>query len=269
MLFHGWRTYFEGRRQRPWPCIADTGEIPIALRRPLAESLARLQLGETGEGRIVADVRARAAAWGVPSDYVTALGLFVAEEGRHAAILGTAVRALGGRPVRRTATAIAFAKLRRLAGPRLELAVLLGAEVAALALYGTLVEHLPAGELRDALDDIARDEGMHLLFHVDFFRSIAVGSVRRAVLARGWAVLGMAAGLIVALDHRLTLRDLGSSPRAVASRAAEIARWTTEALTTPADAPPGPAPGPTASHPVAPNAGDRASGSRATATARP
>lgn len=261
MLFSGWNRAFEARRSRPRPRITDTSEIPPSWRAPLASSLARFQLGETGEGRIVADVRRAAAEWGVPADYVAALASFIAEEGRHAAILGTAVTALGGRSLSRAASAIAFAKVRRLGGPRLELAVLLGAEVAALAFYGVLVERLPAGQLRDALHDIAKDEGVHLLFHIDFFRAIAAGPTRRAAVAHAWAIVGVLAGVVVALDHRRTLRRMGSRPLLVVRRAVEIARWTVDALTTPADPREIAPDDPCTSHPVAPIAAGPASGS--------
>jgi hypothetical protein len=217
-----WRARFEARSERPRPSIGDAAEIPPDLRPLLAGSLARFQLGETGEGRIVADLRRRADAWSLPADYLEALRLFIAEEGRHAAILGTAVRALGGRTLPRTWSADAFARVRRLAGPGLELLVLLAAEVAALSFYGTLVERLPSGPLCEALREIAGDEVVHLRFHVDFLRAALPSPVARHVVATAWAGLGVAAGAVVIADHGATLRRLGTSRRAVLGRAREL-----------------------------------------------
>lgn len=227
-----WHAYFAGRRDRPLPRLDDLPEIPPELRTCLVGSLARFQLGETGEGRIVADLRRRTGARALPPDYLEALRLFIAEEGRHATILGMAVRALGGHPLRRTWSADAFAHVRRLAGPGLELLVLLAAEVAALSFYGALVEHLPAGGLRAALDEIAGDEAMHLRFHVEFLRSsLPSPSMRRAV-ATTWAGLGIAAGTVVVADHGATLGKLGTSRQAVLRRALGLVRSTTDALVT-------------------------------------
>lgn len=217
-----WRARFEARSDRPRPSLDDAAEIPPDLRPRLAASLARFQLGETGEGRIVADLRRRADAWGLPGDYLEALRLFIAEEGRHAAILGTAVRALGGRTLPRTWSADAFASVRRLAGPGLELLVLLAAEVAALSFYGTLVERLPDGSLREALREIAADEVVHLRFHVDFLRFALPSAVVRQVVATAWSGLGLAAAAVVIADHGATLRALGTSRAAVLGRAREL-----------------------------------------------
>jgi hypothetical protein len=217
-----WHAYFAARRDRPRPPLDDLPELPADLRACLADSLARFQLGETGEGRIVADLRRRATAWNLSPDYLEALRLFIAEESRHAAILAAAVRALGGQTLRRTWSADAFSRVRRLAGPGFELLVLLAAEVAALSFYGTLVERLPSGSLREALREIAGDEAMHLRFHVEFLRTMLPSPTDRRVVASVWAALGLAAGAVVVGDHRVTLRRLGTSRRAVFRRAAAL-----------------------------------------------
>jgi len=230
MQWTHWRARFEARSERPRPPIDDTAEIPPALRAALAGSLARFQLGETGEGRIVTDLRRRADAWGLPGDYLEALRLFIAEEGRHAAILGTAVRALGGRTLARTWSAGVFSRVRRVAGPGLELLVLLAAEVAALSFYGTLVERLPSGPLRAALQQIAGDEAVHLRFHVEFLCSALPSPMARSAVATAFSGLGLAASAVVIADHGTTLRLLGSSRRAVLGRARELVSDTVAAL---------------------------------------
>ncbi|MCX4240986.1 ferritin-like domain-containing protein [Paraliomyxa miuraensis] len=225
-----WRARFEARRHRERPAIGDIGEIPPSLRPALATSLARFQLGETGEGRIVADLRRKATAWNLSPDYLEALRLFIAEEGRHASILGEAVRALGGRTQTRTWSADGFARVRRLGGPGFELLVLLAAEVAALSFYGLLAERLPAGPLREAIREIAADEVIHLRFHVEFLRThLPARTTRRAVTA-AWSPLGMSAGAVIAADHGATLGALGSSRREVLARAHELVGDTMQAI---------------------------------------
>ncbi len=208
-------------------------EIPRELRACLAQSLAHFQLGETGEGRIVADLRRRAIAWKLSPDYLESLRSFIAEEGRHAAILGAAIRTLGGRPLSRTWSSTLFGRVRRLAGPGLEMLVLLAAEVAALSFYGTLVERLPVGPLRTALREIAGDEALHLRFHVEFLRSALPSAAHRRGVAAAWAGLGLAASAVVVADHGATLARLGSSRRAVLRRAQELVGDTVAAITEP------------------------------------
>ncbi|MCH9683469.1 MAG: hypothetical protein K0V04_18675 [Deltaproteobacteria bacterium] len=233
MRFDQWRATFERRATRPRPTIHDISEIPPPLRPVLAASLARFQLGETGEGRIVADLRRRATRWGLGDDYLESLRLFIAEEGRHAALLGTAVRALGGQTLGRTWSADAFAAVRRVTGPGFELAVLLAAEVAALSFYATLVEHLPRGPLHAALAEIAQDERVHLRFHIDFFRdALPLAPVRRAATL-AWTPLGLAAGVVVATDHREAMRAMGVTPTAVLQRAQALVGETVAAIDLP------------------------------------
>lgn len=231
MQWTQWRASFETRRERERPTIDDTSEIPPELRPFLAASLARFQLGETGEGRIVADLRRRAIAWNLSPNYLEALRLFIAEEGRHAAILGDAVRALGGRTRAKSWSADGFARVRRLAGPGFELLVLLAAEVAALSFYGILAEHLPNGPLREAMREIAADEAVHLRFHVAFLRSALPSSIIRHMVMTAWTGLGVVAGAVIVADHGTTLARLGTSRRAVLARVCERVGDTAEAVT--------------------------------------
>src|SRR5579862_4537370 len=90
-----WKAHFERNRDRPHPSTVDAIDLPPAVRTALARALARFQIGETGQGRIVGAV-ARSQMRGVDDDYRRALALFIAEEGRHAHILAGLVRALGG-----------------------------------------------------------------------------------------------------------------------------------------------------------------------------
>ena len=91
-----WRTHFETHAGRPHPgAPTDIDRMPAAWREPLCASLARFQLGESGEGRIAREIQ-RSRIPGIDADYHVALALFVKEEGRHARILAGMVRGLGG-----------------------------------------------------------------------------------------------------------------------------------------------------------------------------
>lgn len=210
-----WREHFERHQRRPLPSLSGAGGgLPREVRAELARSLAVFQIGETGEGRIVRELRANPVA-GIDEDYLRALELFVAEEGRHARILGDALRALGGRAASSHWSADVFRRVRRAGGTHVELVVLLAAEIAALVLYAGLARALDAGSpLGAALAEIAHDEREHLEFHLDFFASRSA-PVR---VASGIAVggLGVAAGVAALVGHGSTVAAVGGSSRDLA-----------------------------------------------------
>jgi rubrerythrin len=183
----------------------------------IAWSLARFQIGEVGEGRVVAAV-ARSTMSGIDDDYRAALALFIREEGRHAAILASCVRALGGQLLATTWTERSFVRVRRLAGIRFKLLAMFAAEVVGIGFYGALAGSLPAGPIRGALEQIAADERAHLAFHRWFFTLQAPRGWRRALFLACWFSLAPAAALVVLIDHRRTLRTLGVPVRTMASR---------------------------------------------------
>ena len=236
MIWSDWREYFEANRGRPLPPVTPPGDLSPALVAALVRSLARFQVGEAGEGRIVRQI-ARCRLAGVDADYRRALELFVAEEGRHARILAAAVRALGGRLLATTWSERLFVLGRRLCGVRLKLLVLLAAEVIGVGFYGLLASRLPRGGLRAALEQMCGDERAHLRFHQDFFRTQAARGWRRLLFQVAWNLVGPAAALVVLLDNRQTLRQLGAglgaTARELARLVASAGRLEAAAATTP------------------------------------
>ena len=203
MNWSNWRQHFEDNVHRPLPEVA-APPLSQTQHRALLQSLARFQLGESGEGRIAHEID-RAELPGIDGDYRIALKRFIQEEGRHARILGTMVNALGGRVLSRQWSERLFVHARRAFGVRFKLLVLLAAEVIGIGFYGMLADVLPAGLMAAALRQICGDEVAHLAFHRDFFhsqRSTAVGALLRLL----WWPLGSFAALTVVWDHRATLR---------------------------------------------------------------
>jgi len=209
MRWSDWRRHFELNRQRPLPeRLEHEEEVPEAWRTALAASLATFQLGESGEGRIAHEID-RAQVPGIDADYRAALKLFVAEEGRHARILGLMVRGLGGKLLARNWTERLFVFGRRLLGLRLKMMVLLAAEVVGGSFYGLLASRLPEGGLRRGLEEICEDEQHHLDFHGEFFARQGWGVPMRAVWQAAWWSVALAAMSVVLVDHRRTLRTMG------------------------------------------------------------
>jgi len=191
----------------------------------LAGSLARFQIGETGEGRIVRELAASGLP-GLDHDHGRAFALLIKEEGRHARILALAVRALGGRLLATTWTKRTFELVRRLLGVRLEVLVLLCAEVVGIAFYSLLAARLAGSALGAALAQIAGDERAHREFHRDFFRRQAPPGPRRWLFEATFAAGCQVALLVVLCDHRRTLRALGIPLGASARWMVALARET-------------------------------------------
>ena len=215
MNWSSWRKHFEANAQRPVPEV-DVPVLSAEQRGALLDSLKKFQLGESGEGRVAHEID-QATFTGIDADYRVSLKKFIAEEGRHARILGMMVTALGGRVLSRQWSERLFVHGRRLFGIRFKLLVLLAAEVIGIGFYGLLSAALPDGKMAKALRQICVDEEGHLQFHRDFFRSQR-GTWVGAVLRLLWWPLGTAAALTVLWDHRATLAAFGIPKRVATKR---------------------------------------------------
>lgn len=211
-----YRTHFENNALRALPDTSSAHGVPADARDEVTASLARFQLGESGEGRIAHEID-HFHSHAIDDDYRAALKLFVKEEGRHARILGALVRSLGGALLEKTWTEALFVAGRRVLGIRLKLLVLLAAEVVGIGFYRAIGERLGDGTVRHALLQICADEEHHLRFHRAFFLRSAPSGLTRLVFLAAWALVGGAACAVVLLDHRRTLRVL-DVPLSVAAR---------------------------------------------------
>jgi hypothetical protein len=215
------REHLERNALRPMPALDGApAEVPQARHRAAAAAiLARFQLGETGEGRLAREIY-QCRLPGVDPDYQRAIELQVKEEGRHARILASAVRALGGQLLHRKASTDLFRVSRRLLGLRFKLLVVLVAEVGGGAMYNALVEWLArrptdVAPLRAALAQIAQDERVHFDFHAAFFRVQGRVWWRRWALRLAFWAVGLAALLVVLAENAGDARALGVAPAAL------------------------------------------------------
>lgn len=228
-----WTTFraeFEASRLRPEPPVDEGNEaIPAAWRAVLAASLARFQAGETGEGRIVHEIGK--VGWStVDADYRESMRLFIAEEGRHARLLGRAVKSLGGRPAPAAWTEMAFRFGRRAVGIRTKLIVLWAAEIGAVVGYGALVERLPACGLQVGLTQMIADEHRHLAFHTAFFRRACADRASRLAAEAALTAAVTAAVAVMWADHRELWGAIGVGRGELAARAFTVLRSTVTSL---------------------------------------
>ena len=211
-----WEKFFADRSYRPLPALEQDLDYS-ALPKSLARSLAIFQLGESGGGTIVAQSFCNSLP-GLDEHYGTSMAYFVEEEHRHANILAMCVRLLGGTLIGSNWTARLFVFARRLMGLRLKVVVLLAAEVVGLCYYHLLAVHLPQSRLRSQLLEIVEDERSHLYFHCDFLRVQTPTAWRKRVFVVIWRFVMVSAAIVVALDHRHAIRDLGIGTKQVFGR---------------------------------------------------
>lgn len=184
-------------------------------RRAIADSIAEFQLGESGEGlHLMRCAKLHAAAIGDPH-YVEALGLFIAEEQRHARDLGAYMDAAGIPRVRHAWPDTVFRFLRHRAGLELSILVLVTAEVVAQVYYAALRDATDCPRLRALCDRILRDEDAHVRFQTERLailrRAQPRWRIRLAIATH--RVLFFGTGFVVWHKHGRTMRYGGWSFR--------------------------------------------------------
>ncbi|MEV0633477.1 ferritin-like domain-containing protein [Streptomyces sp. NPDC050619] len=205
--FAEWTRRFEEERERRGaegdPDWAQGATLPPAVWA----GIQRFQVGEDGDG---ANLMAKADRAGDP-DYARAVRLFVAEEQNHARLLAQLLAAGGMPTLAGHWSDEVFVRLRRLMGLRVELLVLMVAEVVALRYYRALRDGSDDALTSDVAGRILADEERHVPFHCERLHA-ALGELarpwRRPVMAL-WQVLLCAVSGVVAVDHGRGLRLLG------------------------------------------------------------
>ncbi|WP_328369642.1 ferritin-like domain-containing protein [Streptomyces sp. NBC_00457] len=205
--FAKWTQRFEDERERRnAEGDPDWGQ-GATLHPALSASVQRFQVGEDGDG---ANLVAKADQAG-DADYARAVRLFVAEEQNHARLLARLLAAGGVPTLTGHWSDTVFVRLRRLMGLRLELLVLMIAEVVALRYYRALRDGTDDPLTSEVAGRILADEERHVPFHCERLHTSLAElprPIRRPVMAL-WRVLLLAVCLVVAVDHGPALRRLG------------------------------------------------------------
>ncbi|MES4901012.1 MULTISPECIES: ferritin-like domain-containing protein [unclassified Streptomyces] len=168
--------------------------------------IQRFQVGEDGDG---ANLVGKADKAG-DGDYAQAVRLFVAEEQNHARLLARLLAAGGVPTLTGHWSDTVFVRLRRLMGLRMELLVLMIAEVVALRYYRALRDGAGDSLASDVAGRILSDEQRHVPFHCERLHASLAElprATRRPVMAL-WQLVLLAVSLVVAVDHGPALRRL-------------------------------------------------------------
>ena len=197
------------RINRPCPKTQFPDSLSISQKRVLGHSLAVFQAGEAGEGRLAREINKLNTPF-IDETYREAVRLFVAEEGRHGRILASMLKQLGVNRNSNSQTERLFVYVRRFAGIRLKLLVLLLAELVGYSYYSTVISSLDECPAKAALIEIRNDEYDHLRFHLDFFRCMSrSSSMAGACSALVCLVIGLGSFSLVAVEHREAIACIG------------------------------------------------------------
>ncbi|MET7453912.1 ferritin-like domain-containing protein [Streptomyces sp. NPDC005574] len=204
--FAKWTRRFEDERElRRTRGEPDWGRS-ATLHPAVWASIQRFQVGEDGDGANLAGKADQAG----DADYAQAVRLFIAEEQNHARLLARLLAAGGIPTLNGHWSDTVFVRLRRLMGLRVELLVLMIAEVVALRYYRALRDGTNDSLTSDVAGRILSDEQRHVPFHCERLHA-SVAELPRAArrpLMILWRLLLLAVTLVVAADHGLALRQL-------------------------------------------------------------
>jgi len=200
-----WLAYFQENAQRRMPIAWEKGVSPEwSLRAALIASLQRFQVGESGEGN---HLKTCAAQTG-DAEYCRAIELFMAEENYHAQMLAGVLRAMGAPLLKGHWSDAAFIVIRRFAGLKMELSILMVAELIAKRYYRAVHDATGDPNLRTICAQILRDENAHVAFHCDTLsRAFAsMPPLKSRAIRFCWKRFYRLVCLVVACDHRGVLR---------------------------------------------------------------
>ncbi|QRV32394.1 ferritin-like domain-containing protein [Streptomyces californicus] len=169
--------------------------------------MQRFQVGEDGDG---AELITKAEAAG-DAEYASAVRMFVAEERNHARLLALLLASGDAPTIASHWSDHIFVTLRRALGLRLELLVLMIAEVVALRYYRALRDGGEDALTREVAGRVLADEERHVPFHCHRLRRALrpLPAPVRVLVTSGWRAALAAACLVVAVDHGPALRRLG------------------------------------------------------------
>lgn len=215
--FEHWVGEFEARASRRLEDGDPEWARGARMHPAIVRSVQRFQVGESGDG---ANLIAKAEADG-PAGYAQAARLFVDEERNHARLLAALLAAAGAPTLRSHWSDAVFVRLRRRLGLRLELMVLMIAEVVALRYYRALRDGSGDPLVSRVAARILAEEERHVPFHCERLRVGFAGMSdgERRVVAAVWRTLFAGALLVVVLDHGPALRRLGVRRRRFAADA--------------------------------------------------
>ena len=210
-----WLNHFEHHALHP-RCVPDgvSDVLRPNERELIASSIATFQLGEQSEGRTLLRAAERFCA-GQKPHLLRIFELLIREEQRHAALLGAFMQDHRMALKRADWTDRIFRLIRRLAGLRFYVCVLICVELIGHVYYRALESATDCERLQVLCRTIVSDELAHVGFESQLLFALRTGRG-----ARFWALTRIAhriffatTAVVVWLTHRSVLRGAGHSGR--------------------------------------------------------
>jgi hypothetical protein len=208
-----WLNHFEHHALHPRAVQHDLSDVLRSDERQLiASSIATFQLGEQSEGRTLLRAAERFAAGQVPH-LVRIIELLIREEQRHAALLRVFMRDHRIPLKRADWTDRIFRLVRRRAGLRLHVCVLICAELIGNVYYRALESVTDCERLQVLCRSIVSDELAHVGFESQLLLTLRAGRALRALTGPAHRIFFATTAAVVWLTHRCVLRRAGHSGR--------------------------------------------------------
>ena len=210
-----WLNHFEHHALHP-RCVAHgVSDVLRPNERDLiASSIATFQLGEQSEGRTLLRAAERFCAGQVPR-LLRIIELLIQEEQRHASLLGNFMQDHRMALKRADWTDRIFRLMRRLAGLRFHLCVLIGAELIGNVYYRALESATDCERLKVLCRTIVSDELAHVGFESQLLFALRTGRAARlrALTRIAHRIFFATTAVVVWLTHRSVLCAAGHSGR--------------------------------------------------------
>ena len=210
-----WLAHFRSQSAHPRQVPATLDDtLTLRERRLIAASIATFQLGESSDG---AQLRGAVRRHGHSQDdhaLVEIFDLFIAEEQRHASLLGEFMQDHEIPQREHAMTDQAFRALRRLGGLEGRVRILITAEIIGIVYYRALEMVTDCRRLQILCRTLVADELAHVAFESQLLLAFKNGRTGLArVLAGTWEQgILMGAALVVWATHRRVLQCAGYGP---------------------------------------------------------
>jgi hypothetical protein len=210
-----WLNHFEHHALHPGCVPEGVSDVLRPNERELiASSIATFQLGEQSEGRTLLSAAERFCA-GQEPHLLRIIELLIREERRHASLLGSFMQDHGMALKRADWTDRIFRIIRRLAGLRFYVCVLICAELIGHVYYRALESATDCERLQVLCRTIVSDELAHVGFESQLLFALRTGrAARLGGLTRiAHRIFFATTAVVVWLTHRSVLRGAGHSGR--------------------------------------------------------
>ena len=212
MNFEHWQAYFEHNATAEFDNSAGHDDsLTLLEKNCIAKSIAAFQLGEYSEGRGLLR-RAQDFAERTNNPHIeTITRLFIAEEQKHAMMLGRFMTSHQISLLKKNWTDDVFRFLRKPAGFELSVTVLITAEIVSLIYYKALRASTRSPQLRRICTRILDEESMHVAYESEMLNEIRAdhSGIARFALKVLHTTLFLGTSVVVYYDHRSVLRRGG------------------------------------------------------------